>query len=364
MTTKHQIDYVILILFIFLVAFGFVMLASASSDMGRGSQFEDVYYYLKHQIYYGLSIGIVGFLAGFLISYKHYKKLSPLLLVISLAALVLVFTPLGVSLGGAQRWLQIGALTVHPAEILKLSFVIYLAAWLSDSRSNRGSNLFEGFLPFLVVSGLITFLLIIQKSTSSVVTIMISALVIYFASGAKKRYVLATIGIGLILLSAVIYLTPYRLDRITTYFDPTKDEKGSGYQIKLTKNAISSGGFWGKGYGKSDVKRYIPEKIGDSIYAIIAEELGFVGSIGIIAIFLVFITRGFLLAKQVHDQFGRLLLVGFSTIIGVQVFMHIGAISGVIPLTGVPLPFISYGGTALAVFMAITGIMLNISKSA
>jgi cell division protein FtsW len=364
MITRHQIDYVILILFIFLVAFGFIMLASASSDMGKIGQFEDVYYYLKHQINYGLSIGIVGFLAGFLISYKRYKKLSPLFLAISLAALVLVFTPLGFSSGGAQRWLQIGVLTIHPAEILKLSFTIYLAAWLSGSRSNRGNNLFEGLLPFLVVSGLITLLLIIQRNTSSVVTIMMSALVIYFTSGAKKRYVLAIIAMGGILLSLVIYLTPYRLERIMTYLDPSKDEKGSGYQIKLAKNAISSGGFFGKGYGKSDAKRYIPEKIGDSIYAIIAEEFGFVGSIGIIVIFLVFITRGFLLAKKIHDQFGKLLLVGFSTIIGIQVFMHIGAISGVIPLTGVPLPFISYGGTALAVFMTMTGIILNISKNA
>lgn len=362
MAVRHrQIDYVILVLFIILITFGLLMLSSASSDLGKLSRFNDAYYYLKHQIYYGLSFGIAGFLAGLFIPYRHYKKMAPLFLILCLAALVLVFTPVGVALGGAQRWLEIGSLTIHPAEILKLAFIIYLSAWLSSSKRDRGHSFIEGFLPFLAISGLIAALLIFQRSTSAVLIIMFSALVVYFASGAKKRYVIITILIGTALLGLVVYFTPYRLDRVITYFEPARDERGAGYQTNQAKIAIGSGGIWGAGYGKS--KSNLPEKIGDSIFAVIAEEFGFAGSITIIAVFLIFITRGFLLARKIHDQFGKLLLVGFSAVIGAQAFIHIGAISGLIPLMGIPLPFISYGGTALAVFMTMTGIMLNISKN-
>ena len=205
-------------------------------------------------------------------------------------------------------------------------------------------------------------LLLSQRSTSSVVIIAAAALAVYFVSGAKWKYIFSMISLGVIALTLLIALSPYRLDRFKTFVDPGSDTSGSSYQIDRALISIGSGGFLGVGYGNSLSKKYLPERIGDSIFAIIAEEFGFVGASAVIAAFLFLVTRGYLIAQKARDPFGRLIMVGFSTIIATQAFMHMAAISGIIPLTGVPLPFISYGGTALAIFMAISGVMLNISR--
>ncbi|MBI1839070.1 MAG: cell division protein FtsW [Candidatus Colwellbacteria bacterium] len=359
----RQIDYVISVSIFILIVFGIAMLSSASSDLGK-LKFDDAYYYLKHQALYGLSLGIVGFLAGLYVPFGYYKKFAPVLLILSLGALILVFTPYGVTSGGAQRWIQLGPVTIQPAEILKLTFIIYLAAWLSSSRRDRQHGLLEGFLPFLAVSGIIGVLLLLQKSTSAVVIIMLTALGTYFVGGAKKIYILYAVLLGAAVLAGVIYFTPYRLDRVKTFFEPTQDSQNAGYQLNQSLITIGSGGIFGVGYGKSVSKVYLPEKIGDSIFAVIAEEFGFLGSIVLIGTFFAIVFQGYRLAKRTGDKFGKLLLVGFSTIIGVQAFIHIASTSGLIPLTGVPLPFISYGGTALAVFMTMSGIMLNLGKNA
>lgn len=362
MRRRGQIDYAILIPVFLLTVFGLVMLASASSDLGK-AKFDDAYYYLRHQIIYGLSIGLVGFFAGLLLPYRNYKKFATILLFITIIGLILIFTPLGSSSGtGAERWLSVGPITFQPSEILKLTFVMYLAAWLSRPRGNRGNNFREGFVPFLVVCGVVSILLILERSTSSVIIIMLSALVVYFAGGAKKSYILYTVLLGLLALSLLIVFTPYRLDRVKTYFNPSHDTEDSSYQLNKALMTIGSGGVWGVGYGKSIAKVYLPERIGDSIFAIIGEEFGFLGSTVLVTAFFFVVLRAYQLAKRTGDRFGRLLLVGFGTIMGIQVFIHIGSNSGLIPLTGVPLPFISYGGTALAVFLTMTGVMLNISK--
>lgn len=359
----QNFDYVIAVSIALLLIIGFVALASASSDLGK-LEHDDPYFYLKHQVLYGLSIGVLGFLMGFYLDYKKYKKISPILFFLGIAALVLTFTPLGTSAGGASRWIEIGPLTVQPSELLKLFFIGYLAAWLAGSRSDRQRSMTEGLLPFLSISGLVALLLLIQKSTSAAVILMVGAFVVYFVGGADKKHIVATIGIGLALLVGVVVATPYRLERIKTFLDPSAEVQGSGYQINQALTTIGSGGLTGVGYGQSTIKTSLPERIGDSIFAVVAEEFGFIGSIFLILIFFALVTRAFLLSKRVKDQFGKLLLVGFGTILGIQAFVHIGGNSGLIPLTGVPLPFISFGGTALAVFMTMGGIMLNISKRA
>jgi len=365
MRRRGHIDYVILISFLILLTFGFVMLSSASSDMGK-SRFNDPYYYVKHQLVYGLTLGLGGFLAGLFIPFRKYKKIAPFLLIFGIGLLVMVFTPLGPLIGGARRWIDLGPLTLQPAEIIKLIFVVYLAAWLSNGRNNSRSKGFaEGFLPFMAISGLIGILLLLERSTSSVAIVLGTAIVVYFVGGAKWKYILATFLTGALVIGLFIFITPYRWARVQTYLNPSSsDSSGSSYQINQSLFTIGSGGIFGVGYGNSASKKYLPERIGDAIFAVIAEEFGFIGSLLTVGTFFVLVGRGLLLARRITDPMGRLILVGFSTTIGIQVFMHIGAVSGLIPLTGVPLPFVSYGGTALMVFMTMVGIMLNISKNA
>lgn len=364
MKIRKQLDYTILIPVFLLVVFGLTMLVSASSDLGK-VKFDDAYYYLRHQVFYGLTVGIAGFLAGLFIPYRHYKKFAIALLMLTIIGLILVLTSLGSSSGTiADRWLSIGSVTFQPSELLKLTFIMYLAAWLSRARGNRRDDFWEGFAPFLALCGIIALLLVLQKSTSSIIITMFSALVVYFASGAKWKYIAYAFLLGALAMAILVIASPYRLERVKTYFNREGDIQDSGYQINQALRVIGSGGIWGVGYGESIAKTYLPERVGDSIFAIIAEEFGFAGSVVLITAFFFIVTRGYQIAKRIGDRFGRLLLIGFGTVIVVQVFVHIGSNIELIPLTGVPLPFISYGGTALAVFLTMSGIMLNIGRNA
>ncbi|MDD5547952.1 MAG: FtsW/RodA/SpoVE family cell cycle protein, partial [Candidatus Pacebacteria bacterium] len=215
---------------------------------------------------------------------------------------------------------------------------------------------------FLFICGIISYLLYIQPSTSVIFILMAASGCVYLASGARLIYVAGTLGLVALAITAMIYVTPYRMQRITSFFNKDANTQTTGYHLSQSLKAIGSGGLLGVGYGQSTTKTYyLPEPIGDSIFAVIAEEWGFIGAIFLILVFLALIIRGFTLSKRA-DRFGQLVLIGFSSLIGIQAFVNMAAISGLIPLTGMPLPFISYGGTALAVFMTISGIMVNISK--
>ncbi len=354
-------DYVIVVCTFLLVIIGLAMLTSASSDRGQ-LKFQDSYFYLKHQVIYGLSLGMLLFLLASKIYYRHLQTLAIPMLILNFLLLALIFTPLGLSSGGATRWLQIGPISFQPSELLKISFIVYLASWLS-SRSNRENDFWNGYVPFLALIGITGLLLIFQPSTSIAFILIMTALTMYFSSGAKISYISGTLILGAAAFIFISYLTPYRWQRLMTYLDPETGAQTSSYQLNQAKMAIGSGGLWGVGYGQSTTKlRYLPQPIDDSIFAVIAEELGFAGSSFIILLFALLAIRSFILAKKAPDKFGQLLLIGFGALITIQAFMHIGSISGLIPLTGVPLPFISYGGTALAIFMGISGIMVNISK--
>lgn len=359
--SQHHTDYFIVCCLFALVVFGLLMLASASSNLGK-QKFDDTYYYLKHQIFYGLSLGIVGFFAASKIYYGFYKKIAIPLLLLTIVLLILVFTPLGFKAGGAERWVRIGPITIQPSEILKISFIVYLAAWLGNN-TERQRRFWSGFLPFLVILGLLSGLLLKQPATSTAVILLAVALIVYFVSGARLIYIVSTTAAALLLLAMIIYLTPYRLARVKTFFYPETNLQTTGYHVNQTKIAIGLGGWSGVGYGQSTTKiKYLPEPIGDSIFAVIAEELGFIGTIVFLGVLFLFVLRIFLLAFRTRERFAQLLLVGFASLIALQSFVNIGAVSGILPLTGAPLPFISYGGTALAVFMTIGGIVANISK--
>jgi cell division protein FtsW len=358
----HHPDYVLMGLVFLLTTFGLVMLASASSELGK-IKFNDSYYYIKHQMLYGLSVGILGFFVAAKIHYQFYRRIAVVLLLISLASLVLVFTKFGVTAHSASRWVQLGPITFQPAEFLKITYILYLAAWLSNPKANRQKGFYEGLLPFLLISGTVAGLLLFQPATSIVVILMTSGATVYFLSGAKLRYIAGVGFLGILTLAFIIYATPYRLQRITGFLEGEVDTQGSNYHRTQAMIAIGSGGIWGTGYGQSTSKvNYLPAPIDDSIFAVIAQELGFIGAGTVIILFAFLTLRLFWLAHRLRDKYGKLILAGFGTIIAFQSLINIAAISGSAPVTGIPLPFISYGGTALAVFLVMGGIATNVSK--
>lgn len=363
----HHPDYLFLFCVIFLVIFGLVMLSSASFDLGK-KKFNDPYYYLKHQLLIGLIFGVIGFLIASSLYYHNWEKIAFIFLIFNILLLIAVFVPgLNYHSGGASRWLKLGSFSFQPAELLKFSFIVYLAAWLGKEKKRR-TNFVQGYLPFIAVSGIIAGLILAQPATTTLCIVMVAALIVYFVSGAKFKYVILTVLIGLLLLSFVIYKTAYRSDRIQSFINrvflkQNVDILGKGFQQNQALIAIGTGKLWGVGYGNSTIKyRSLPETVGDSIFPVIAEELGFIGSLVTVGLFVLLILRGFKIAQRSKDEFGRLTAVGLVSIIGLQTFVHIGANTGLIPLTGVPLPFISYGGTALAIFLTMMGVVVNISR--
>lgn len=356
-------DYLIIICALLLVIIGFLMLASASSYLGS-RDFGDSYFYVRRQFFHFL-IGVVFFIVSAKLPYRIYKGRvrSVLFLLFTFFLLGLVFTPLGFSAGGATRWLNLGGLTFQPAELLKLSLIIYLANWLSGDKRRR-QKIGEGLIPFLVVMAVVAGLLFMQNSTSPVLILSAAALAMYFMSGAKVRYILSVILLGLISLTLLIAMSDYRAIRLTYFLNPEADPYGKGFQVLQAQNAIGSGGLKGVGFGNSLIKFSLPEPIGDSIFAVYAEEFGFLGTLLLVALFAFLVLRIFLLIKKVPDNFAKMLLTGFGSIFFIQFFFNLGAMSGFLPLTGTPLPFISYGGTALIIFMTMLGIIVNISKHA
>lgn len=356
-------DYFIIATTVLLVIFGLVILASASSHMAQ-IKFGDSYYYLKHQLLSGLILGILGFFLGARIYYRYLEKMAIPLLVIGVLLLLLVYTPLGVGAGGATRWIAIGPITFQPSEILKFIFVIYLAAWLSHNKERQHAVL-GGLLPFLIILGVVLFVLVKQPATSNAAILAITAIAMYFFSGARLTHIISIAILVLLAFGLMIYLTPYRWDRIKAFLNPEANPQTTGYQANQAKIAIGAGGLWGVGYGQSTTKiRYLPEPIHDSIFAVAAEEFGFIGSLALVGLLLMLVLRMFFVARHVKDKFGQLLMIGFGLLIALQSFVNVGAISGLLPLTGVPLPFISYGGTSLVIFMTIIGIANNIAKHA
>lgn len=348
--------------FFILVFWGLVILGSASSNFSN-LKFGDSFYMLKKQIMYGFLIGLVGFFIALKIPYKNYKKIAPFLLTGSIIILSLVFTPLGVTIKGSARWVSLKLFSFQPSEVAKFLSIIYFAYWFSK-KNIRDANFKDAF-PFFIILGIILTLLFFEPATSVAIIIFLSSCAIYFFAGAKMRHMGILSACILVVIGGIIYATPYRLSRIQGFFNSAEFSKTSGFHIGQAMIAIGSGRLTGVGFGQSTTKlRFLPEPYGDSIFAVLSEEFGFFGSIFTILLFGLLILRIFILAKKIPDKFGSYLLIGFGSMIGIQAFINIAAISGLIPLTGMPLPFISYGGTALAVFMTISGIIANVSKSA
>ena len=357
---RHHPDYVFLVIVGMLLVFGLAMLLSASSVLGK-QKFDDVYYYFKHQLL-SFGVGMVFFLIGYYCYHRFFQKASLSLLMLNIILLILVFTPLGVTAGGATRWLGLGPLTFQPAEFLKFTFIVYVAAFFG-ARIKKTRSIKDGLIPFLIVMSLIAGLLLKQPATAIFALVFTTTLCMYFVSGARLHHILfITLLIGLV-LALVVMVTPYRKDRLLTYLNPDIDPQGRGYHINQALIALGSGGMFGIGFGNSMAKTsYLPEPIGDSIFALIAEELGFIGAALLIGLFLLLLVRGFKIARDAPDSFSQLATMGMVSTIVLQGFINIGSISGLLPLTGLPLPFISYGGTSLIVVLACAGFIANVSR--
>src|SRR3989344_438727 len=360
---NHAPDYVLIGTLALIILFGLMMLSSASSVQAF-QKFGDSYYFFKNQLLRGLIPGLIAFYFASRIDYRTWKKYAFGLLIASVVMLILVFIPgLGVSYGKAQSWLKIGPLGFQPTEIVKLTFLIYLATWL-EKRGERGLRDPQyGLLPFLFAMGVISFLFLAQPDLGTLMIVIAISLIIYFMAGAPKKFILGIIAGGLLIAFVAIQVAPYRLDRFTAFFNQSADPQGIGYHISQAKLAVGSGGILGLGIGKSRQKfNYLPEVYGDSIFAVIAEEMGFLFSIILIGLFLTLTIRGLKIGRASSDHFGRLFAVGIISWFTPQNFINIGAMAGLLPLTGIPLPFISYGGTALTVSLFAAGILVNISK--
>ncbi len=355
---KRQPDYPLIAITFILVVLGLVALSSASVVVSNDF-FNKSYHFLIHQLMYSLPVGLLVFFILQKYSYKKLKSFSFPLIILSIVLLVLVFVP-GLSYGnqGVKRWVALGSFSFQPFEFAKLAFIVYLAALLGKRPVK------ESLIPALVAFSVISLLVIAQPNMSALIILTVIAFAIYFLAEAKFSYLL-TIGVGIMIAGFILaQLAPYRMARLTVFLNPELDPQGIGYQTNQALLAIGSGGVFGLGLGHSVQKwKYLPEVIGDSIFAITAEELGLAGAGTIVILFMLLAWRGIKIAKNAPDKFGYLLAGGITSWIFFQAFINMGSISGIIPMTGIPLPFISYGGSSLITVLAGIGILVNISKS-
>lgn len=354
----------IFIVTIVLLIFGLVVLSSAGVVEGE-KRFGSPYYYLTRQLLFGVLPGLALMFLLSKIDYKIWKKVSLPILLGALFLLALVFIPpFGQGLKGANRWINVGSFSFQPSEALKLGLIIYLAAWFGN-RDERIRNWTYGMAPFFLVLSFITALLAFQPDIGTLIVVTVISVAIYFFAGSSLKH-LAIIGAVIVVaLAGMIWFEPYRFDRITTFIDPSVDPQGISYQLNQSLIGIGSGGVFGVGFGKGTQKfGFLPEVIHDSIFAVLVEELGFLGATFLVGLFVVLAFFMVQVANNTSDKFGKLLVMGMATWIIGQAFLNIMAISGLAPLTGIPLPFVSYGGTAMMTLLAGMGIVLNVARRA
>lgn len=350
-----KIDRTLLAVTLTLTIVGLIAVADASAPTGL-SAFSDRFYFVKQQALWGL-LGIVLMFIVSKIHYSFWEKVSIPVFVASIVALLLVLVPsLGTKVLGARRWLNLGALSFQPSEFVKLGLALYLAKAVSSK-----SKLVTLFAPLFLTAGLI----MLQPDLGTTIIVLGIGLAQIFVSGINLFYfsilpvLIFLAGLPLVLFS------PYRRERLTTFLKSTHDPLGASYHIRQIILALGSGGLFGVGLGQSRQKYlFLPESATDSIFAIIAEEVGFLGSLALILAYAVFVFRGLLIAKNAPDKFSQILSIGLVSWIGGQTFINIASMTSLVPLTGVPLPFISYGGSSLTMILIATGILLNISRHA
>jgi len=355
------IDFTLFSTIMLLVAIGVIMVYSASSYSAffNSGLKNDSMYFLKKQ---GL-VAIVGIGAMFFAIRTDYHKIKKYTKIIMIGAIILLsvvfaFPPVN----GARRWINLGPASLQPSEIAKYIVVLYMAKSI-EKKGEKIKSLGHGVVPYLLVSGFYAGMVFLEKNLSIAAVIMIVTLIVLYVAGAKTSHMLGLIGlVGLAGVAGILF-EPYRMARFTSFLNPWADPKGKGYQLIQSLLALGSGGIWGMGLGRSRQKcYYIPEPHNDFIFAIIGEELGLIGCTLIVILFIIFIWRGIVTAVRAKDTYGTLLATGITSVVAVQAIINIAVVTGSMPVTGVPLPFISYGGSSLVFNLVAMGILLNISR--
>ncbi|MEK7189432.1 MAG: putative peptidoglycan glycosyltransferase FtsW [Patescibacteria group bacterium] len=362
----HKSDYIFLISIAVLLAFGLLTLFSASSAEGL-VKFQDGYFFIKRQILLGVLPGLILFYFTSRIDYHWWRKFARPLFYFSLLLLVLLLIPgIGDKVGTAKSWFVIGGFSFQPAELLKLTLIFYLGAWLADSTEENFYHWREHFLRFVIVVAVFSFLILAQPDFGTLMILLLIAFAVYYSAGGRLTHLACLVGAGLLGVAGLVWSGKYGrlLERFTVFLNPGFDSQGLGYQISQALLAIGSGGIWGLGWGHSRQKfQYLPEVRADSIFAIIGEELGFLIS-ALFIVFLIFIFwRGMKIAMSAPDRFGKIVVIGVMVWMIGQSFINIASMTGLLPLTGVPLPLVSHGGTALAIMLAALGVVVNVSKN-
>jgi cell division protein FtsW len=356
-----EADFVLFATIMLLLAVGIIMVYSASSWTSAIRHNDDMYYLKRQLLWASFGIGAMCFTMG--IDYHKIKKVTALLMLLSIPLLLAVFAFEPVN--GARRWIQLGFMSFQPSEITKYIVVLYMAKSL-DYKGEKIQSFTYGILPYLLVSGFYAVLILLEKNLSIASVIMIVTLIVLFVAGAKASQLFGIVT-PLVFAAGVvlIFSADYRRARLLNFLNPWKDASGKGYQLIQSLLALGSGGIWGLSLGQSRQKcYYMPEPHNDFIFSIIGEELGLIGCTFIIILFITFVWRGIRTAINAKDTYGTLLATGITSVIAVQAIINIAVVTGSMPVTGVPLPLISYGGSSLVFNMTAMGILLNISRQA
>lgn len=359
---SFSVDTLFLIITGILLGFGLLVFLSASLSL-LGSKAGEMWKILFTQIGEGLIGGIIGAYIIIKLPLKHLKSLALPMAIGATVLTALVLVPgIGSRSGGAARWINLGFISFQPVEILKYSIIIYYAAWLSFSERFK-QDIRYTLLPLLIILGIVGAILLAQPDTDNCMIIIITCLLMYFISGAPWKHIFA-IFIGGILLGGILIMSrPYILSRLNTFLDPTHDPLGTSYQVQQQLIAVGSGRLTGRGFGQSIQKfKYLPEPLSDSIYPVMSEEFGFIGAVFLIVLYICFGLRGYVIAVRTNDSFHRYIVVGIVSLILFQSLLNIASSIALFPLSGLPLVFVSHGGTALFFACLAVGLVLNISQ--
>jgi len=357
-------DLFLLTIFVLILVLGLLVLTSVSAPLSQ-EKFGESFYYLRHQIIFGLIPGLILLFILYRIDLNLLKKYSPIFLLIVLILTTLVFIPgIGIKIRGGARWVGIGPFSFQPSEFLKLAFIIYLASWLESQTRAKNKNFTQTLIAFLIILTIISLVLIAQPDISTLGIIFATALVMFFLSKTPIWQTFLILALAVTIFVPLVKSAPYRFFRILTFLNPDLDPLGLGYQIKQALIAIGSGKIFGLGFGLSQQKfGILPQSFSDTIFAIFAEETGFLGCSFLIFLYLMFFWRSFKIGKEKKEKFEKLLAFGISFWICFQSFINIGAMIRILPLSGIPLPFLSYGGSHLISEMGAIGLLLKISKT-
>lgn len=353
--------YLISIITLILIGCGLISIYSTTAIFAEQSTGNTLFFFKRQLLW--VVVGFLAFFVAMRIKYDLLRKISKPLLVLGVFLLVLVLFPqFGREAGGARRWLSLGGFSFQPVEIVKLFLVVYLAAYLADKQKYIGK--LRGFLPPVVIIMLIGGLVILQPDLGTALLIVMTSFIMLFVGGTKISYLVGTVISFIPALYFLVFEVAFRRRRMLAFLDPWSDPSGAGYQVIQSLLALGSGGVWGVGLGQSQQKLFfLPAAHTDFIFSIIGEEMGLVGTGAIIILFILFIWVGIKIAWGAPDLFGYLLAMGITMIIGLQAAINIGVATGSLPTMGIPLPFISFGGSSLIFAMTGTGLLINVSRS-